>query len=299
MLRVALICLLFGCSAAAPPEPPPDETGPTDEPPPEEPVPPAPAKYVRGSLSPIFQLTPRIEYGRFTEGGVTMRDADFTSPQTTFVTASQKLDELGAQIGKERALPPLDLMPRAEDRQRAQLIPFRGNPSDVDIVVVTGRRKAYVPLGGDLMTPGNEVASIDLDTKTVTRIKVGIRPQRIAVHPAGLVFVCNQYSNYISVIDPRTDQLMQGAQGVLEIKTEFYCTDLAFAATLRATSTSKTSTSRTVGVAPCSSTDSRSRAMVCRTRRLTFVSPILRARTRRVSRLRRSPASARIRTGCR
>jgi DNA-binding beta-propeller fold protein YncE len=198
--------------------------------PPEEPVPPAPAKYVRGSLSPIFQLTPRSEYGRFTEGAVTMRDADFTSPLTTFVSASQKLDEIGAQIAKERGLPSVDLMPRSEDRQRAQLIPFRGNPSDVDIVLVNGRRKAYVPLGGDLMTPGNEVASIDLDTKLVTRIKVGIHPQRIAVHPAGLVFVCNQYSNYISIIDPRTDQLLQGAQGVLEIKTEFYCTDLAFVA---------------------------------------------------------------------
>jgi DNA-binding beta-propeller fold protein YncE len=230
MLRVVLISVLLGCSAATPPPTPPDETGPTDEPPPEEPVPPAPAKYVRGSLNPIFQLTPRIEYGRFTEGGVTMKDADFTSAQTTFVSASQKLDEIGAQIAKERALPSLDLMPRAEDRQRAQLIPFRGNPSDVDIVVVNGRRKAYVPLGGDLMTPGNEVASIDLDSKAVTRIKVGIRPQRIAVHPAGLVFVCNQYSNYISVIDPRTDQLLQTAQGVLEIKTEFYCTDLAFVA---------------------------------------------------------------------
>jgi DNA-binding beta-propeller fold protein YncE len=228
MLRLLVIAVFLGCAAKAPPTPPPDETGPTNPPPPEEPPPPAPAKYVRGSLSPQYQLTPRGEYGRFVESGVTMRDTDFTSAQNTFVTASQKMDEIAAQIAKERGVPSLDLLPRAEDRQRAQQIPFRGNPSDVDIVIANGRRKAYVPLGGDLMTPGNEVASVDLDSKLVTRIKVGIRPQRIAVHPAGLVFVCNQYSNYISIIDPRTDQVLQGPQGPLEIKTEFYCTDLAF-----------------------------------------------------------------------
>jgi DNA-binding beta-propeller fold protein YncE len=231
MFGLAAISLVVAaCSVQLPAPTPPDETGPTQEPPPQEPPPPAPAKYVRGSLQPLFQLTPRSEYGRFTEGGVTMRDSDFISTLNNFVTASQKMDEIAAQIAKERGVPQLDLIPRAEDRQRAQQIPFRGNPSDVDIVIVNGRRKAYVPLGGDLMTPGNEVAAVDLDTRTVTRIRVGIRPQRIAVHPAGLVFVCNQYSNYISVIDPRTDQLAQNAQGTLEIKTEFYCTDLAFVA---------------------------------------------------------------------
>src|SRR6185436_3914705 len=95
-------------------------------------------------------------------------------------------------------------------------------------VSVAGTRQAYVPLGGDLMTPGNEVAAVDLGTGTVTRIKVGIRPQRIAVHPDVLVFVCNQYSNYITVIDPRIRQVMRNAEGPVEIKTEFYCTDLAF-----------------------------------------------------------------------
>src|SRR5262245_22569430 len=105
MLRYLVISVLLGCTAAAPPPPPPDETGPTNPTPPEEPVPPAPAKYVRGSLTPQFQLTPRAEYGRFTEGGVTMRDTDFTSAATTFVAASQKLDEIGAQIAKERGLP--------------------------------------------------------------------------------------------------------------------------------------------------------------------------------------------------
>ena len=226
-LFLSLALAATGCFGA-PPAKPFEEPGPTVTPPPEEPPPPAAAVYVRGSLQPLFQLTPRTEYGRFTLSGVTMKDADFISTAGNFVSASQKMDEVGAQIARERGGAAINLIPRAEDRQRAQQIPFRGNPSDVDIVRVNGRRKAYLPLGGDLMTPGNEVAAVDLDTRTVTRIKTGIRPQRIAIHPAGLVFVCNQYSNYITVIDPRTDQVMTNATGPVEIKTEFYCADLAF-----------------------------------------------------------------------
>ncbi|MCE9573435.1 MAG: hypothetical protein K8W52_09775 [Deltaproteobacteria bacterium] len=206
-------------------DPPPPGTTP---PPTPEPPPPSPAVYTRGSLAPVYQLTPRTEYGRFTDHGVAMKDADFIDPANNFVSSAQKLDEIGAQLGRERAAAAVTIIGSAEDRQRAQQIPFRGNPSDVDVIRFDGRRKAYVPLGGDVMTPGNEIASVDLDTGLVTRIKVGIRPQRIAIHPSGLVFVCNQYSNYISVIDPRTDQVLQGPQGPVEIKTEFYCTDLAF-----------------------------------------------------------------------
>lgn len=207
-----------------------DDDGPTPPPPPPpEPPPPSPAVYKRGSLQPVFQYTPRGEYGRFVEGGVTMADVDFVSTAGNFVTASQKMDEIGAQIARERGVAALNIIPRAEDRQRAQQIPFRGNPSDVDVIRVDGRRKAYLPLGGDLMSPGNEIAAVDLENGAVTRIKVGVRPQRIAIHPAGLVFVCNQFSNYISVIDPRTDQPLRNAQGnPVEIATEYYCSDLAF-----------------------------------------------------------------------
>ena len=229
-LSLVLAAASSACVAGLGGPPPAGDDGGDDDapppPPPPEPPPPAPAVYKRGSLQPVVQYTPRAEYGRFTEQGVTMADADFVSTANNFVTAAQKLDEIGAQIGRERSLPALNLLARAEDRQRAQQIPFRGNPSDVDVVRVDGRRKAYVPLGGDLMTPGNEVASIDLGSGAVTRIKVGVRPQRTVVHPAGLILVCNQYSNYISVIDPRTDQPLRNAAGPIEIKTEFYCTDL-------------------------------------------------------------------------
>ncbi len=233
-LALVLSVLLAACIAKVPTygDGDPGGGGPGDpgtNPPPPDPPLPTPAVYVRGSMTPLFGLTPRTEYGRLEHKGVNMADADFTSAQT-ITSAAQKLDEIGAQLAVERGLPtPVQLINSAEDRQRAQQIPFRGNPSDAKVVRVDGRTKLYVPLGGDLTTPGNEVAVVDLDTGTViTRIKVGIRPQRLAVHPSGLVFVCNQFSNYISIIDPHTDQLLRNASGPVEIATDFDCADLLF-----------------------------------------------------------------------
>jgi DNA-binding beta-propeller fold protein YncE len=202
------------------------DDGPIVDPPPDDPPIPSPAIYRRGSLQPIYQLTPRAEYGRFVHDNVNMSDADFAAAGTAFVSAAQKLDEIGAQIAQERGAAALDLIPASADRQRAQQIPFRGNPSDVKLLEVDGVRRAFVPLGGDLMTPGNEVASVDLGSGAVQRIRVGIRPQRLAVHASGLVLVCNQYSNYVSVIDARTSQLLRTAAGPVEIATEYSCADL-------------------------------------------------------------------------
>ena len=201
---------------------------------PPPPPPPPPAEYKRGSLAPVYQLTPRNEYGRMQHKGIPMADGDFTSNETV-TSASQKLDEIRDQVNSEHPdAPPVDFL-KAEDRQRADLIPFRGNPSDVDHFqdVQTGINKLYVPLGGDMMTPGNEVAVVNLQDANnpvvTTRIRVGVHPQRIAVHPGGLIFVCNQFSNYISVIDPRTDVVLtQGGQPV-EVESEYYCGDLLFA----------------------------------------------------------------------
>lgn len=194
-------------------------------PPPAAPSPPPPpAPYVRGSLAPPYQLTPRNEYGRIQQNGVSMADTDFTTTQVT-VSASQKMDEIGGLpelVGGAR-----NLISDASDRQRANLIPFRGNPTDVKVVSVNGVANAYVPLGGDVMTPGNEVAVVQ-NHQLLTRLKVGVRPQRIAVHPAGLVFVCNQYSNFVSIIDPVSNQLLSRGGKPVEIKTEYFCADLTF-----------------------------------------------------------------------
>lgn len=205
-----------GGSGSAPPDvggPPPPSTGGTGA---------AVIPYARNSLAPLYQLTPRAEYGRIAQAGVQMQDSDFTSNQVV-ASAAQKLDEIGASLN-----PPRQIITSAEDRDRAQGIPFRGNPSDVKMVTLdSGVQKLYVPLGGDVMTPGNEVAVV-VNGTTTSRIKVGVRPQRVAVHPAGLVFVCNQYSNFISIIDPRTDQPLPAKGGAAEIPTQYFCADLAF-----------------------------------------------------------------------
>jgi mono/diheme cytochrome c family protein len=200
-------------------------TPPTSTPPPAPPAPPpAAAKYVRGSLVVPYQLTPRAEYGRIVQNNVTMQDTDFQSNAVN-VSASQKMDEIGAL--PELLGGPTNLIPNAEDRQRSNFIPFRGNPSDVKFLSVNNQASLFVPLGGDVMTPGNEVAVVQ-NNQVVTRVKVGVRPQRLAVHPAGLIFVCNQYSNYISIIDPTTNQLLVNGGQPVEIKTEYMCADLTF-----------------------------------------------------------------------
>src|SRR5689334_11470714 len=105
--------------------PPGGDPGPTMPPTTVDPPPPAPATYKRGSLTPLYQLTPREEYQKFLEGGVAMQDADFQSNANNFVSVSQKLDQLGSQIGKERGGATVDLQAgnRGDDRLRSQLIP--------------------------------------------------------------------------------------------------------------------------------------------------------------------------------
>ncbi len=202
-----------------------------DEPPPVEPPPidppvPQPAVYKRGSLDPVYQLTPRAEYGRFVHEGVNMADTDYFALGNGFVSSAQKMDEIAAQITTERGGTTVNVIPDAADRQRAQRIPFRGNPSDVDLIELDGVTKVVIPLGGDIMTPGNEVAIVTAGIGTVERVRVGIRPQRSAVHESGLAFVCNMYSNYISIVDLGRGELLRNAAGPVEIATEYNCTDI-------------------------------------------------------------------------
>ncbi|MEO7736265.1 MAG: cytochrome c peroxidase, partial [Kofleriaceae bacterium] len=178
--------------------------------------------------TPTYQLTPNLELPRFTIGGVTLQDTDFQATGTVAASAQSKLAEIANQIGIERGTAAPEII-HSEDLGRAQKIPFRGNPSDVKLIKLGAVRKAVVPLGGDLMTPGNEISIVTLSATPVAHnIKVGIHPQRVAIHPAGLIFVCNQFSNYISVVDPVTEQVLRVAGKPVEIATDFYCTDLVF-----------------------------------------------------------------------
>jgi DNA-binding beta-propeller fold protein YncE len=190
------------------------------------PWPPLSARY---SLEPAYQTTPEAALGQFEIYGRTMAASDFQTAAVE-VSVAQKLEQLDAQLAHERGVATVDIFPDAERRERAAGIPFRGNPSDVAILTVDGKRKAYVPLGGDAMTPGNEVAIVALDSGEVTRVQVGVHPQQVHAHASsGLVFVCNQYSSYISVIDSRTDALLYYGGEPVEIATATYCTDLVVA----------------------------------------------------------------------
>lgn len=181
--------------------------------------------YRRGSLPPLYQLTPRGEFQKFTQKGVTMNSADFEDNGNDFVSSRDKIAEIEGVISAELGQP-VTIFPDTDNENRARRIPFRGNPSDVKLFKQGNIRKAFVPLGGDVMTPGNEVAAVNLVNGAVQRIKVGIRPQRVAV-AGGLVFVANQFSNYVSIIDPETDELLTDSNNQpVEIKTEFYGTDI-------------------------------------------------------------------------
>jgi DNA-binding beta-propeller fold protein YncE len=193
------------------------------------PPPPPPPPYSRYSLKPAYQTTPEAQLGQFQIHGRAMTAGDFQSPAVD-TSVEEKLDQIEVQIAWERGGAAVDILPDgpgAEQRTRAAGIPFRGNPSDVALLTVDGKRKAYVPLGGDAMTPGNEVAIVALDSGAVTHVQVGIHPQQVYAHAqSGLVFVCNAYSSYISIIDSRTDALLEKFGGPVELPALGLCTDL-------------------------------------------------------------------------
>jgi mono/diheme cytochrome c family protein len=213
-----------------------DNTDTTDgvEPPPPTDIP-LPGKYVRGSLAPLFQLLPNDEQNRINPFGIAIQDNDFTVNGGGFLSVESMLDQVASQIAVERKLgsgAELNIISPA-DRIRAAEMPFRGKPSDVDVVRGNdGIDKLVIPLGGDISVPGNEVALVDpnvADGNGVVgkRIKVGIKPVKTAPHADGVAFVCNQYSNYISLVDVAEEKLVTRTDGTaVEIPTEYYCSDI-------------------------------------------------------------------------
>jgi DNA-binding beta-propeller fold protein YncE len=188
-----------------------------------------PTPYRRFSLKPAYQTTPEAELDQFQIHGRALAASDFQTA-TVETSVEEKLDQLDLQLSEERGVASVDILPDgpgAEQRTRAAGIPFRGNPTDVALLTVDGKRKAYVPLGGDPMTPGNQVAIVNLDSGEVTHVPVGVHPQQVYAHaPSGLVFVCNQYSSYVSIIDSRTDALVQDGGIPVEVAARGFCNDL-------------------------------------------------------------------------
>lgn len=84
--------------------------------------------------------------------------------------------------------------------------------------------KLYVALQGVEDEPGSEVAVVDTLRETVLhRIRVGVSPTSLALHPNGRFLVAvNRFSNFASVIDTYSDEV------VSEIPVPFYTVDVLF-----------------------------------------------------------------------
>ncbi len=100
--------------------------------------------------------------------------------------------------------------------------PVRSRPYRV--VATADGAKAYVTLAGKEITPGREVVVVDVEReREARRIQVGSYPYGIGLHPSGRwVFVTHRYSNWVSVIDTRSDEV------AAEIPVPFYCEDVVF-----------------------------------------------------------------------
>jgi len=115
-----------------------------------------------------------------------------------------------------------DLKAVANNNPQAIKQPKRDRPTRVELN--KQGTKAYVSLQGTEERPGDQIAVIDLSTnKVTTKIKVGKRPYTIKVHPTGrYAVVINEFSNYASVIDMRSDE------NIGKIALDYYCQGLVF-----------------------------------------------------------------------
>jgi len=124
-----------------------------------------------------------------------------------------------------------NLMPVKNPHPSPEPQPLREHPFDTEIN--GDGTKVYIALQGSEMEPDNEVAVYDVKKeKIIKRISLKLprapgppasSPFRLVTHPDGrFLFVTSRYSNFSSVIDTRTDEV------VLEVPTDFYCMGMAF-----------------------------------------------------------------------
>ncbi len=114
-----------------------------------------------------------------------------------------------------RSLAPVANPDPAAPPQPARCKPYR-------VALTPDGRKAFVTLSGKESAPGEEVAVIDVAQRAESRrIRVGSMPYGLTLDPTGRwLLVTNRFSNFISVIDAQSDQL------VGQIPVPFYCEDL-------------------------------------------------------------------------
>jgi YVTN family beta-propeller protein len=131
------------------------------------------------------------------------------------------IDEVRASTApwRARSLTPVPNIDTELQPQAKRARPYRVSASP-------NGEKVYVTLAGTEIAPGDEVAVIDATTrKEMARIHVGSQPYGLAMHPSGRwLIVTNRFSNFLSVIDIASDQV------VTRIPVEFYSEDLVVSA---------------------------------------------------------------------
>jgi hypothetical protein len=210
----------------------------------------APAKWVRGSLAPNFDLADAADFDKFTiptvdveQNGVVNQPEALTQEQfgcnvAGFTPVQQKMFEIEGQINALRndaGAPTVDIIQDQADEDLALQMPWRATPTDVDCIDVNEERKCIVPLGGNVSTPGNTVVIAEGSGADMTlgeEIRVGVQPTATACHPDGVCFVANKFSNVISVIDMVREEALTNAEGnPVEIPVNYYSSDVIIAET--------------------------------------------------------------------
>jgi hypothetical protein len=211
----------------------------------------APAKWVRGSLAPNFDLADAQDFDKFTIPTVAVEQNNlvnnpealtqnqFACNVAGFTPVQQKMFEIEGQINALRndaGAPTIQIIqPGSADDNLAQTMPWRATPTDVDCIDVNDERKCIVPLGGNVSTPGNTVVIANGSGADMTlgeEITVGIQPTATACHPDGVCFVANKFSNVLSVIDMVREEALTNAEGnPVEIPVNYYSSDVIIAET--------------------------------------------------------------------
>ena len=117
---------------------------------------------------------------------------------------------------------PRDLEPVANNVPGSVAQPHRDKPTRVTLNADAS--KLYVTLQGTENRPENRVTVVDTASgKQLKQIPVGRRPYTAVLHPGGrFLVVTNELSNYASVIDTRSDKVVN------TIPLDYYAQDIEF-----------------------------------------------------------------------
>ncbi|MCO4780854.1 MAG: hypothetical protein KC646_00915 [Candidatus Cloacimonetes bacterium] len=110
-----------------------------------------------------------------------------------------------------------DLKPIANNNPHPEPIINRMKPERVTIGPLG--KKLYITVAGSEGNPKNEVIIFDIASRKIVKtLKVGLRPYNVIIHPSKrFMLVTNELSNYISIIDIKSDRVSG------YIPADYYC----------------------------------------------------------------------------